>query len=49
LIVLRGLIVCLGLDMPRAAALRDVFARALVDAARGRLGPPPARLNGGAS
>lgn len=43
LILLRGLLVALSLKVPRAAALRDVFVRAVFDAARGRMGPPPAR------
>jgi hypothetical protein len=45
LIVLRGLLVCLRRrDMPRWRAVRDVWLRAIGDAARGRLGPPPAGL-----
>ena len=43
LILLRGLIVSFNLGIPRRAALRHVFLRAIADAARGRLGPPPAR------
>jgi len=43
LILLRGLLIALSLDVPRAAALRHVYARAVLDAARGRLGPPPDR------
>jgi GT2 family glycosyltransferase len=45
LIVLRGLLVCLRRrDMSRWRAVRDVWLRAIGDAARGRLGPPPAGL-----
>lgn len=43
LILVRGLLIAVSLDVPRSAALRHVFARAVLDAARGRLGPPPAR------
>jgi GT2 family glycosyltransferase len=42
-LLVRGLIATLNLDAPRLAALRHVYLRAVVDAARGRLGPPPAR------
>lgn len=40
-VVIRGLLSSLALGVPRRAALRHVFLRGLVDAARGRLGPPP--------
>jgi GT2 family glycosyltransferase len=43
LILVRGLLTTLQLDLPRLAALRHVFLRAVLDAARGRLGPPPER------
>jgi rhamnopyranosyl-N-acetylglucosaminyl-diphospho-decaprenol beta-1,3/1,4-galactofuranosyltransferase len=41
LIIVRGFLTSLVLGIPRVAALRHVFLRALVDAARMRLGPPP--------
>jgi GT2 family glycosyltransferase len=44
LILVRGLLSTLTLDLPRATALRHVFGRAVLDAARGRLGPPPEDL-----
>jgi rhamnopyranosyl-N-acetylglucosaminyl-diphospho-decaprenol beta-1,3/1,4-galactofuranosyltransferase len=40
-VLLRGLLSSLALDAPRAAALRHVFLRGVLDAVRGRLGPPP--------
>jgi rhamnopyranosyl-N-acetylglucosaminyl-diphospho-decaprenol beta-1,3/1,4-galactofuranosyltransferase len=43
-VLLRGLLTCLRLDLPLHRALRDVFLRGVLDAARGRLGPPPPRL-----
>ena len=43
LILVRGLLSTLGLGTPRGAALREVFLRGVLDAVRGRLGPPPAR------
>lgn len=46
LILLRGLLITLGLPMSRARALRHVYLRAITDAFRGRLGPPPATLDG---
>lgn len=49
-VVLRGLLSSLALDLPLAVALRHVFLQGVLDAARGRLGPPPARtaaLGGG--
>jgi rhamnopyranosyl-N-acetylglucosaminyl-diphospho-decaprenol beta-1,3/1,4-galactofuranosyltransferase len=42
-VLLRGLLSALALDVPRLAALRHVFVQGVVDAARGRLGPPPRR------
>jgi rhamnopyranosyl-N-acetylglucosaminyl-diphospho-decaprenol beta-1,3/1,4-galactofuranosyltransferase len=44
LILLRGLLVALSGDLPRAQAVGGVYMRAILDAARGRLGPPPATL-----
>jgi GT2 family glycosyltransferase len=41
LIIVRGFLTSLALGIPRGAALRHVFLRALVHAARMRLGPPP--------
>lgn len=40
-VLLRGLLSALALDVPRLAALRHVFLQGVIDAARGRLGPPP--------
>jgi hypothetical protein len=40
-VVLRGLLSSLALDVPIVAALRHVFVRGILDAIRGRLGPPP--------
>jgi GT2 family glycosyltransferase len=42
-VLLRALLTCLQLR-PRHRALRDVFLRGILDAARGRLGPPPPEL-----
>ncbi len=42
-VLLRGLLTCLQLK-PRHHAFRSVFLRAVLDAARGRLGPPPPNL-----
>jgi GT2 family glycosyltransferase len=44
LILLRGLLISLQLGLPRGMALRHVYLRAIVDAFRMRLGPPPAPL-----
>jgi GT2 family glycosyltransferase len=44
LVLLRGLLSALALDVPRLAALRQVFLRGIVDGARKRLGPPPAAV-----
>jgi rhamnopyranosyl-N-acetylglucosaminyl-diphospho-decaprenol beta-1,3/1,4-galactofuranosyltransferase len=44
LILLRGLLIALQLGVPRWTALRHVYLRAIVDACRMRLGPPPRRL-----
>ncbi len=41
-VLLRGLLSSLALDLPRSAALRHVFLQGILDASRGRLGPPPA-------
>jgi glycosyltransferase involved in cell wall biosynthesis len=43
-VLLRGLLTCMRLELPRRQALREVFLRGILDAARGRLGPPPPRL-----
>jgi GT2 family glycosyltransferase len=43
-VLLRGLLTSCRLDMPVRRALREVFLRGILDAARGRLGPPPPRL-----
>lgn len=43
-LVLRGLLTSFQVDWPARRALLHVFARAIVDAARGRLGPPPPSL-----
>jgi GT2 family glycosyltransferase len=43
-LLMRGLLSALRLDWPARRALRHVFAGAIIDAARGRLGPPPAEL-----
>jgi glycosyltransferase involved in cell wall biosynthesis len=40
-VLLRGLLSSLALDVPRLAALRHVFLQGILDAIRGRLGPPP--------
>ena len=40
-VLLRGLLSSFALDVPALAALRHVFAQGVIDAARGRLGPPP--------
>jgi len=42
-VLVRGLLTCLQLK-PRRRAFRDVLLRGILDAARGRLGPPPPRL-----
>lgn len=44
LILLRGLLICLGLGLPMRVSLRRIYIRAVVDAFRGRLGPPPSDL-----
>ncbi len=44
LVLLRGLLTCMRLEIPRRRALRGVFLRGVLDAARGRLGPPPPEL-----
>jgi GT2 family glycosyltransferase len=44
LILMRGLIVCTNLTLPRALALRRVYLGAIAAAASGRLGPPPPRI-----
>jgi rhamnopyranosyl-N-acetylglucosaminyl-diphospho-decaprenol beta-1,3/1,4-galactofuranosyltransferase len=49
-VLLRGLLSSFALDAPRLAALRHVFLQGVLDAVRGRLGPPPPRtaeLGGG--
>jgi glycosyltransferase involved in cell wall biosynthesis len=43
-VLLRGLLTCMRLEIPRRRALRDVFLRGVLDATRGRLGPPPPNL-----
>ena len=43
LVLLRGFLSSLALDAPAPAALRHVFLQGIVDAVRGRLGPPPPR------
>jgi rhamnopyranosyl-N-acetylglucosaminyl-diphospho-decaprenol beta-1,3/1,4-galactofuranosyltransferase len=43
-LVLRAMLTSLQIDWPRRRALRHVFLRGIVDAARGRLGPPPPEL-----
>jgi GT2 family glycosyltransferase len=43
LLLLRGLLSSLALDLPNRTALRRVFIQAIADAVRGRLGPPPER------
>jgi rhamnopyranosyl-N-acetylglucosaminyl-diphospho-decaprenol beta-1,3/1,4-galactofuranosyltransferase len=40
-VLLRGFLSALALDVPKRAALRHVFVQGVVDAVRGRLGPPP--------
>ncbi|MBU6337304.1 MAG: glycosyltransferase [Acidobacteria bacterium] len=40
-VMLRGLLSSFALDVPTFAALRHVFLQGVVDAVRGRLGPPP--------
>ena len=40
-VVLRGLLSSFALDVPPLAALRHVFLQGILDAIRGRLGPPP--------
>ncbi|MEA2440678.1 MAG: rhamnopyranosyl-N-acetylglucosaminyl-diphospho-decaprenol beta,3/1,4-galactofuranosyltransferase [Thermoleophilaceae bacterium] len=40
-VLLRGLLSSLALERPRLAALRHVFLQGIMDAVRGRLGPPP--------
>jgi hypothetical protein len=40
-VLLRGLLSSFALDVPLAKALRHVFVQGVVDALRGRLGPPP--------
>jgi GT2 family glycosyltransferase len=40
-VLLRGLLSSLALDAPRRQALRHVFLQGVIDAIRGRLGPPP--------
>jgi glycosyltransferase involved in cell wall biosynthesis len=42
-VLLRGLLTCLQLK-PRCRTFRSVFLRGIIDAARGRLGPPPPNL-----
>jgi hypothetical protein len=42
-VLLRGLLSSLALDAPKLAALRHVFVQGVLDAIRGRLGPPPLR------
>jgi GT2 family glycosyltransferase len=46
LVLLRGLLSTLALDVPRLAGLRHVFLRGIADAVRGRLGPPPPEVTG---
>jgi hypothetical protein len=41
-VLLRGLASTLTLAAPRGRALRHVFLQGVIDAVRGRLGPPPA-------
>lgn len=43
-LVLRALLTSLAIDGPRRRAFVHVFLRGIVDAARGRLGPPPPEL-----
>jgi len=45
LILLRGLLVCRGLNLSTATALRTVYFRAISDGFHERLGPPPASLS----
>lgn len=40
--LIRGLLSSVALDVPTTKALRHVFLQGVLDAARGRLGPPPA-------
>ena len=40
-VLIRGFLSSLALDVPKVAALRHVFLQGVIDAARGRLGPPP--------
>jgi hypothetical protein len=40
-VLVRGLLSSLALERPRLAALRHVFLQGIMDAVRGRLGPPP--------
>jgi GT2 family glycosyltransferase len=50
LVIVRGLLSAIALDVPVLQALRHVFVRGVTDAARGRLGPPPpATVQTGAS
>jgi hypothetical protein len=41
-VLLRGLLSSFALNVPTSKALRHVFLQGVVDAMRGRLGPPPA-------
>jgi hypothetical protein len=43
LTLLRALIAAFALPGPRLRVLRDVVGRAVADAVRGRMGPPPAQ------
>jgi hypothetical protein len=43
-VLLRGLLTSFRLELPLRRALRDVFARGVLDAARGRLALPPPGL-----
>lgn len=43
LILVRGFLSALALDAPRLPSLRAVFLQGVLDAVRGRLGPPPQR------
>jgi GT2 family glycosyltransferase len=40
-VLLRGILTCFAMDVPLWGALRRVLARGVLDAVRGRLGPPP--------
>jgi rhamnopyranosyl-N-acetylglucosaminyl-diphospho-decaprenol beta-1,3/1,4-galactofuranosyltransferase len=44
LILMRGVVVCSNLSLPKALALRSVYLGAIGAAASGRLGPPPTRI-----